>query len=82
MNPERLLQIAANAIDARPVNQIGPWQICYLDGRIQCVSVRCTRVPEMIFLVVSPSDIRDGLSDRQWNQLRKSIARFGSQKKL
>jgi len=81
MNPESLLGIVAEVIKDRPCSQIGPWQICYLDKRIRCVSVHCTRRPEIIFLVITEAEARVGLEKAQWTKLKTSIMLFWSQKK-
>lgn len=82
MNPEKLLMLVQDAIDNRQSNQVGPWRICYLDGKIQCISKHCIRNPEIVFIVITDDQAKYALENQQWELLLTRIARFWSQKKL
>lgn len=82
MNPEKLLEIAAEAIQQRPAGMVAPWQLCYLDGRVQCVSTHCMKKPEIVFFTFSEDSLQNGFTSNQWARIRKSMARFWEVKKL
>lgn len=82
MNSKQRLGLVEKAISDRKDYPSKYWIICYLTGRIQCVSRNCQAKPEIVFLTVSNSDIEHGFSGKQWDLLEERINKFWRQRKL
>lgn len=76
MNPEKLLNQAATAIANRPLGAHTQYQVCLFKGEIRCLPTRHVPRPEIIFGVFSEHELRDGLTNQQWDRLSGKITLF------
>jgi len=60
----------------------GPWRLCYLENKVQCIAAADPRNPEIVFAQLTPEEVIGGLRSRRWNEISKTLANFWSQKKL
>lgn len=82
MNPLLLLDSAVVAIHNREGSGTGEWYICWIDNGLQCRPTCSIPKPEIIFATLNASDILDGLTARQWDDLTKKLITFHIQKGL
>lgn len=76
MNPEKLLDMAAKAVENRSCQRAEKWHICYFDAKIQCLPTWHCQAEHPVFLVLHSLELEGGLSTEQWDALRTKLAKF------
>lgn len=74
MNPETLLNLAAVAIESRPVACGKQYRIAIVEGTIVCVSAAQPIPRSQICGTFSDDELRQGLTPKQWKTLKKTLA--------
>ncbi|MBA7666913.1 hypothetical protein ES703_74996 [subsurface metagenome] len=80
MNPETLLNEAAEAIENRGLSVVGSYHVCFVDDKIQCLSTAQPVKKEFIFETYPGHELTKGLTSKQWNRLSRKIGTFFERK--
>lgn len=76
MNPETLLNQAAEAIEKRPITCGRHYHIAIVDEKIVCVSSAQPIPQNRIIATFNGEEIEKGLTTKQWDELSRDIITF------
>lgn len=82
MKRSEILGQVYDAILHRPANTGRIWQLCWYDGKIQCLLMGEQSKPEIIFEIYSTHELNWGFNDKEWMQLEAKIYTFLKEKGL
>lgn len=73
MNAEQMLNLVPPAIEARKPSITGRWDIIWSNYGIVCNPAEDRKHADDLLLTINWPDITQGLSQRQWRQIKKRI---------
>lgn len=80
MTPEELLQDVAYQMSTAAAGESGMIRVCLLEGKIQCITSRDHRRPELVIAAYRADVIHLGLSTAQWHDLKEKLLNIWRQK--